>query len=285
MLHVLSEHQVDETWPRLRSSSGVHLRDTHLRGGPVTFEGVHAVEPYPGSPTYRPSATSGPVPIVPRVLVVAPEGGRSGLVEGLRDRGMAVLVAPEQAMLTQVESGAVDLVLLHTDVPRAREHLTLLRSVSAVPIVVALREARTSLEGFLESGADDCVAHGVSRTELAARIRAVLRRRQRPSAGEVLRSGEFVIDLARHVFLHAGSVVHLPPKEFGLLELLLRRDGRVVSREEALELVWGHRQGHVGGDPTTVDVHVKRLRAKVEVDPAHPRHLLTVRGLGYRIEP
>lgn len=244
---------------------------------------MHAVEPLPGPRTYRPSPTSGPVPVVPRVLVVAQEGGRSSLVEGLRDQGLAVLVAPDDAMVAQVESGAVDLVLLHTDIGRAREELTLLRTVSAVPIVVALREARTSLEGVLESGADDCVAGGATRAELAARIRAVLRRRQRPTAGEVLRAGEFVMDLARHVFLHAGKVVHLPPKEFGLLELLMRRDGRVVSREEALQLVWGQRDQ--GGDPTTVDVHVKRLRAKVEVDPATPRHLLTVRGLGYRFEP
>jgi two-component system response regulator RegX3 len=247
---------------------------------------VHAVEPVASQLSYRPSPTSGPVPVVPRVLVVALEGGRSSLVEGLRDQGLAVLVAPEGALLQQAESGAVDLVLLHTDGPRAREDLVLLRTVSAIPVVVALREGRTSLEGFLEGGADDCVASGVTRTELAARIRAVLRRRQRPAAGEVLRSGEFVLDLARHVFLHAGEVVHLPPKEFGLLALLVRRDGRVVTREEALELVWSHRQdsGRMG-DPTTVDVHVKRLRAKVEMDPANPRHLLTVRGLGYRFEP
>jgi two-component system response regulator RegX3 len=234
---------------------------------------------------YRPSPTSGPVPVVPRVLVVAPEGGRSGLVESLRDQGLAVLVAPDEALLQQVESGAVDLVLLHTEVARAREDLVLLRTVSSVPVVVALRESRTALEGFLESGADDCVGSGVPRAELAARIRAVLRRRQRPAAGEVLRSGGFVMDRARHVFLHEGSVVQLPPKEFGLLELLLRRDGRVVSREEALDLVWGQGPGSGrSGDPTTVDVHVKRLRAKVELDPAVPRHLLTVRGLGYRFE-
>jgi two-component system response regulator RegX3 len=219
--------------------------------------------------------------VVPRVLVSAPEGGRSNLLEGLRDQGLAVLVAPRHALVQQVESGAVDLVLLHTDAAAALEELSALRDCSAVPVVVALREARTSLEMFLEAGADDCVASGVTRAELAARVRAVLRRRARPASGEVLRSGTFVMDLARHVFLQDDVPIHLPPKEFGLLELLIRRDGRVVSREEALELVWG--QGH-SGDPTTVDVHVKRLRAKVEVDPAHPTRLLTVRGLGYRFE-
>lgn len=248
---------------------------------------MHAVEPVDPSPALVPAQGAPAAGPAPRVLVVSPEGGRSTLVEALRDQGLAVLVAPDASIVAQVESGAVDLVLLHTDVLRAREDLALLRTVSSVPVVVALREARASLEGFLESGADDCVVSGVPRTELAARIRAVLRRRQRPAAGEVLRSGDFVMDLARHVFLHRGRVVHLPPKEFGLLELLMRRDGRVVSREEALELVWGHRTDEAGGrtgDPTTVDVHVKRLRAKVEHDPAAPAHLLTVRGLGYRFE-
>lgn len=244
-----------------------------------------ALEPYMAGVTQRPS-TEGLGTVVPRILVVATEGGRSTLLEGLRASGLAVTVAPDEALVPLIESGAVDLVLLHSEAARAREDLALLRTVSPVPVVVALRESKTALEGFLESGADDCVASNVPRSELAARIRAVLRRRQRPVSGEVLRSGTFVMDLARHVFHHNGRAVHLPPKEFGLLELLLRRDGRVVSREEALETVWGHPQnGGPKGDPTTVDVHVKRLRAKVEVDPANPQHLLTVRGLGYRFEP
>jgi two-component system response regulator RegX3 len=238
---------------------------------------VHATEVSP----LPPAQPTGPLPVVPRVLLSAPEGGRSGLVEGLRDLGLAVLVAPTSALLQQVESGVVDVVLLHAEGASALEQLQALREVSSIPVVVALREARTSLERFLEAGADDCVASGVTRSELAARVRAVLRRRARPIAGELVRSGAFMMDLARHLFFQDDQQIHLPPKEFGLLELLIRRDGRVVSREEALELVWG--QGH-SGDPTTVDVHVKRLRAKLEVDPAHPTHLLTVRGLGYRFQ-
>ncbi|MGZ6826838.1 MAG: winged helix-turn-helix transcriptional regulator [Mycobacteriales bacterium] len=239
---------------------------------------MHAIEPL-ASWSDSPAGTAVPVP---RVLVSAPEGGRSSLVEGLRDQGLAVLVAPSAALVQQVQSGVVDLVLLHTGAPAALDQLRALRQRSAVPVLVALREARTSLEVFLEAGADDCVVSGVTRAELAARVRAVLRRRSRPAAGELLRCGAFVMDLARHVFLHADVPVHLPPKEFGLLELLIRRDGRVVSREEALDVVWG--PGH-SGDPTTVDVHVKRLRAKLEDDPAHPTRLLTVRGLGYRFQP
>ncbi|MCW2501049.1 MAG: phoB [Frankiales bacterium] len=222
-----------------------------------------------------------PVPVVARVLVSASEGGRSPLLESLRHHGFAVLVAPSDALAQQVESGAVDLVLLHTDAASALQELAALRAFSTVPVVVALRETRASLERFLEAGADDCVPSGVTRAELATRVRAVLRRRQRPPVGEVLRAGPFVMDPGRHLFLHDDVPVHLPPKEFGLLELLIRRDGRVVSREEALELVWGH--GH-SGDPSTVDVHVKRLRAKVEDEPANPTRLLTVRRLGYRFQ-
>ena len=232
---------------------------------------MHATEPI-----LQPSAS---LPLVPCVLISSPEGGRSALLEGLRDHGLAVLLAPTATLVQQVQSGVVDLVLLHTDAASALEQLHALRNCSVVPVVVAVREARTSLERFLEAGADDCVGSGISRSELAARVRAVLRRRARPMVGEVLRAGPFVMDLARHLFLQDERPVHLPPKEFGLLELLLRRDGRVVAREEALELVWG--PGH-SGDPTTVDVHVKRLRAKIEADPAHPTRLLTVRGLGYR---
>lgn len=227
------------------------------------------VEPFP-SPRTAP---------VPRVLVSAPEGGRSSLVEGLWDEGLAVVVAPAGSLVELVERGGVDLVLLHANVTVALQELVAVRAASTVPVLVALRAARSTLDRFLEAGADDCVASGVPRAELAARVRAVLRRRSRPPAGEVLRSGPFVLDPARHAFLHGDVPVHLSPKEFGLLELLIRRDGRVVSREEALAEVWG--LGRTG-DPTTVDVHVKRLRSKIEGEPARPVHLLTVRGLGYR---
>lgn len=224
----------------------------------------------------------------PRVLVAAGEAGRWGLTAGLAGEGIGVLLVTSDQLLDQVQRGGIDLVLLRGDGTQLLADLTALRTVSAVPVLVALRAGRGSLEPFLAAGADDCVARGVGRLELAARVRAVLRRRARSVPGEVLRVGPFVLDLARHVFSVAGMPVHLPPKEFGLLELLMRKDGRVVGRQEALDRVWAtparlaRARLEASSDPATVDVHVKRLRGRLELDPAAPRHLLTVRGLGYR---
>jgi len=220
----------------------------------------------------------------PRVLVAAAEGGRSVLIEALRAAGVAVLVAPDAGLLQQAESGAVDLVLLHGDLPSTLEQLQALHGGRVVPVLVALRSQDMRggpVELALAAGADDCVAGRAAPAELVARVHALLRRRGRPVDPQVLHAGPLVLDLARHVFLRHGVPVHLPPKEFGLLELLLRHDGRVVSRALALEVVWGRRSTD---DPSTVDVHVKRLRSKVEPDPAHPVRLLTVRGLGYRLQ-
>ncbi len=218
----------------------------------------------------------------PAVLLLAGEGSRSVLLSALTDCGLAVLMTPAGTAQGQVDTGVVDLVLVHLEPRAAMSTLVELRQCSAVPIIVAVRDGRTSLDPFLEAGADDCVASGVPREELLARLRAVLRRRSRDPRAELLRVGALSLDLARRVFSRDGIELHLPPKEFGLLELLMRRDGRVVSREEALAEVWGPQRG---GDPTTVDVHVKRLRTKVEDDPARPTRLMTVRGLGYRLQP
>jgi two-component system response regulator RegX3 len=136
----------------------------------------------------------------------------------------------------------------------------------------------------LELGADDYVTKPYSARELVARMRAVLRRGTEPAepSGEsALAAGPVRLDVDRHVVAVDGQPVALPLKEFDLLELLLRNAGRVLTRGQLIDRVWG---ADYVGDTKTLDVHVKRLRAKLEPDPANPRYLLTVRGLGYKFE-
>jgi two-component system response regulator RegX3 len=136
----------------------------------------------------------------------------------------------------------------------------------------------------LELGADDYVTKPFSHRELVARIRAVLRRQggaPAAEAGTALEAGPVRMDVDRHLVTVSGAAVQLPLKEFDLLELLLRNTGRVLTRGQLIDRVWG---SDYVGDTKTLDVHVKRLRAKIEPDPANPQHLLTVRGLGYKLE-
>ena len=134
----------------------------------------------------------------------------------------------------------------------------------------------------LELGADDYVTKPFSSRELVARIRAVLRRNVEDFGDSpVVEAGPVVIDPERHLVLVEGKPVSMPLKEFDLLEYLVRNAGRVLTRGQLIDRVWG---SDYVGDTKTLDVHVKRLRAKVEADPAHPVHLLTVRGLGYKFE-
>src|SRR5690606_3181029 len=135
----------------------------------------------------------------------------------------------------------------------------------------------------LELGADDYVTKPFSVRELIARIRAVLRRGgefDEPDIGVVEAAG-IRIDIERHVVTVRGEPVRLPLKEFDLLEMFLRNAGRVLTRGQLIDRVWG---ADYVGDTKTLDVHVKRLRAKIEIDPSNPRHLVTVRGLGYKFE-
>jgi two-component system response regulator RegX3 len=137
----------------------------------------------------------------------------------------------------------------------------------------------------LELGADDYVTKPYSPRELVARIRAVLRRRgNEPEdlASSVLESGPVRMDVDRHVVSVNSDTVPMPLKEFELLEFLLRNAGRVLTRGQLIDRIWG---SDYVGDTKTLDVHVKRLRAKIEPSPSDPRHLLTVRGLGYKFEP
>jgi two-component system response regulator RegX3 len=136
----------------------------------------------------------------------------------------------------------------------------------------------------LELGADDYVTKPFSSRELVARIRAVLRRRGEPEEllSATLEAGPVRMDVDRHVVTVGGTAVQLPLKEFELLELLLRNAGRVLTRMQLIDRVWG---SDYVGDTKTLDVHIKRLRAKIEPDPSTPRHIVTVRGLGYKFEP
>jgi two-component system response regulator RegX3 len=149
--------------------------------------------------------------------------------------------------------------------------------------MVTAKDAEIDKVVGLELGADDYVTKPFSHRELVARIRAVLRRRSEPDdlLPATLEAGPVRMDVERHTVSVSGAGVKLPLKEFELLELLLRNAGRVLTRMQLIDRVWG---SDYVGDTKTLDVHVKRLRAKIEPDPAAPRYLVTVRGLGYKFE-
>ena len=223
-----------------------------------------------------------------RVLVVEDEESFSdALSYMLRREGYEVEVAGTgvDALTTFDRSGA-DLVLLDLMLPglSGTEVCRELRSRSHVPIImVTARDSEVDKVVGLELGADDYVTKPFSSRELVARIRAVLRRGMEPEELmlNVVEAGPVRMDVERHVVSVDGQQVQLPLKEFDLLELLLRNAGRVLTRGQLIDRVWG---ADYVGDTKTLDVHVKRLRAKVEPDPATPKYLVTVRGLGYKFE-
>ena len=150
--------------------------------------------------------------------------------------------------------------------------------------MLTAKDAEVDIVVGLELGADDYVTKPYSSRELLARIRAVLRRRVEASDAvgpDVLESGSVRLDADRHAVFVRGAETAMPLKEFELLELLLRNAGRVLTRGQLIDRVWG---SDYFGDTKTLDVHIKRIRAKIEDDPGEPRLLLTVRGLGYRFE-
>ena len=223
-----------------------------------------------------------------RVLVVEDEDSISEpLAYMLRKEGFEVAVATDgPAGLQAFDRDGADLVLLDLMLPglSGTEVCRELRGRSAVPVIMlTARDSEVDKVVGLELGADDYVTKPFSHRELVARIRAVLRR-QGPGAeeeGTALEAGPVRMDVDRHLVTVSGAAVQLPLKEFDLLELLLRNAGRVLTRAQLIDRVWG---SDYVGDTKTLDVHVKRLRAKVEPDPAHPQYLLTVRGLGYKLE-
>jgi two-component system response regulator RegX3 len=223
---------------------------------------------------------------VTRVLVVEDEESFSDALSYLlRREGYDVAVAasgPEAIALFE-RSGA-DLVLLDLMLPglSGTEVCRAIRQRSAVPIIiVTARDAEVDKVVGLELGADDYVTKPFSSRELVARIRAVLRRGVDSDdlISSVVEAGPVRMDVERHTVTVDGTAVTLPLKEFDLLELLLRNADRVLTRSQLIDRVWG---SDYVGDTKTLDVHVKRLRAKIEADPANPKHLVTVRGLGYK---
>jgi two-component system response regulator RegX3 len=226
--------------------------------------------------------------VMTRVLVVEDEESFSdALSYMLRREGFeAVVAASGPQALEEFDRSGADIVLLDLMLPGlpGTEVCRALRSRSGVPIIMlTAKDAEIDKVVGLELGADDYVTKPYSARELVARIRAVLRRRgeAEPVAEDVLQAGPVRMDVERHVVAVDGQPVALPLKEFELLELLLRNTGRVLTRMQLIDRVWG---SDYVGDTKTLDVHVKRLRAKIEPDPANPKHLLTVRGLGYKLE-
>jgi len=225
-----------------------------------------------------------------RVLVVEDEEAYSdALSYMLRREGFEVSVAATGTdALIEFDRTGADIVLLDLMLPEmsGTEVCRQLRQKSNVPVImITARDSEIDKVVGLEIGADDYVTKPYSPRELVARIRAVLRR-QTGDTGELtppsLSAGPVRMDVDRHVVTVAGEAVQLPLKEFELLELLLRNAGRVLTRGQLIDRVWG---ADYVGDTKTLDVHVKRLRSKIEPEPSAPRYIVTVRGLGYKFEP
>jgi two-component system response regulator RegX3 len=227
----------------------------------------------------------------PSVLIAEDEDSFvDALVLGLRREGFLTTVAKDGVeALTLFDAVSPDLVLLDVMLPKLSglDVCRDIRSKSSVPIIMVTAKG-TELDTVvgLEVGADDYVSKPYRLRELVARMRAALRRAPRngnepTAATEVLHVGDVSLDPARHEVTVRASEVSLPLKEFELLELLLANAGRVLTRDTLIDRIWGP---HYVGDTKTLDVHIKRLRAKIEEDPSNPALITTIRGLGYRFE-
>jgi two-component system response regulator RegX3 len=223
-----------------------------------------------------------------RILVVEDEESFSDpLSYLLRKEGYDVAVAETGPdALEGFDRSGADLVLLDLMLPGLSgvDVCRALRQRSSVPVIMlTAKDSEIDKVVGLEIGADDYVTKPYSSRELLARIKAVLRRGQEPEElmPPTLESGPVRMDVERHVVTVDGEHMAMPLKEFELLELLLRNAGRVLTRGQLIDRVWG---ADYFGDTKTLDVHIKRIRSKIETDPSQPVLLLTVRGLGYRFE-
>ncbi len=225
-----------------------------------------------------------------KVLVVEDEQSlREPLVYLLQKEGYEVIEAEDgNQALDKFASLGADLILLDLMLPgvSGNEVCRQIRQHSAVPIIMlTAKDSEIDKVVGLELGADDYVTKPYSTRELLARMKAILRRLAEPApvvaADGIIEAGPVRLDSERHVVTVHGTKVAMPLKEFELLELLMENINRVLTRGQIIDRVWGP---NYFGDTKTLDVHVKRIRSKIEDDPARPVHLLTVRGLGYKFE-
>ena len=225
---------------------------------------------------------------MPKVLVVEDEQSlREPLVFMLEKEGYEVIEAENgQVAIEKFESLGADIILLDLMMPKldGNQVCKQIRLSSNVPIIMlTAKDAEVDKVVGLEIGADDYVTKPYSTRELLARMKAVLRRKIEPSveADSVLVAGELRLDSDRHQVTLSGKPISFPLKEFELLELLMENVNRVLTRGQIIDRVWG---ANYFGDTKTLDVHIKRLRSKIEEDPARPKYIQTVRGLGYKFE-
>ena len=223
-----------------------------------------------------------------KVMVVEDEQSlREPLVYLLGKEGYEVIEAGDGASaLEHFKAEPIDLILLDIMMPgmSGNEVCRVIRQTSNVPVIMlTAKDSEIDKVVGLEIGADDYVTKPYSTRELLARMKAVLRRNSEPTpvTDGLLEGGPVSMDVDRHLVFVNGQKVAMPLKEFELLELLLENRNRVLTRAQIIDRVWG---SNYFGDTKTLDVHVKRIRSKIEDDPARPVHLVTVRGLGYKFE-